>query len=158
MDTSKENILMCEKAKEVQKLWNPQVGDIYFRESRDGKQANRNGIKIIKHYNDTKEMIRSFPNRQTGEPIIIHRSWKDTACLIKRIWLPTQSQLQGMIHIREYMFAMRGHKHYFLVGDINKEKDWYELWGNSMEQLWLAFVMSERFGKYWSGKDWEDKE
>ena len=27
---------------------------------------------------------------------------------------------------------------------------------NSMEQLWLAFVMKERHGKQWSGNDWKE--
>jgi len=26
---------------------------------------------------------------------------------------------------------------------------------NSMEQLWLAFVMKEKFDKVWNGEDWE---
>lgn len=27
----------------------------------------------------------------------------------------------------------------------------------SMEQLWLAFVMKEKYGKLWNGKDWVKK-
>ena len=29
------------------------------------------------------------------------------------------------------------------------------LYFNSMEQLWLAFVMKEKFNKVWNGNDWE---
>ena len=48
MDTSKEFILMCEKAEEIQKLWKPQVGDIFYREDLRGIQSKRNGIKLLK--------------------------------------------------------------------------------------------------------------
>ena len=50
------------------------------------------------------------------------------------IWLPRQDQLQGMVE--------------YTVG-VNKF--------NSMEQLWLAFVMSEKYNKKWDGKDWIKK-
>jgi len=29
-----------------------------------------------------------------------------------------------------------------------------EHWLGSMEQLWLAFIMSEKYGKVWNGDDW----
>ena len=28
---------------------------------------------------------------------------------------------------------------------------------SSMEQLWLAFVMSEKYNKIWNGKEWDLK-
>lgn len=76
------------------------------------------------------------------------------ACCEKmnRLSAPRQDQLQGM------------------VGDLSLEKlllgvyEQYENsthlvgYGLSMEQLWLAFVMSEKYNKTWNGSEWkEDK-
>ena len=68
------------------------------------------------------------------------------------VWLPRQDQLQEMV-LPSTCNA------YWLVNQINcmcYNDNAYGLCGNpSMEQLWLAFVMSKRFGKHWSGKEWE---
>ena len=70
------------------------------------------------------------------------------------VWLPRQDQLQDMLP--------------FPVGKFN-DNFWTALdelrnWGfetkfvgyipTSMEQLWLAFVMREKYNKEWNGKDW----
>ena len=66
----------------------------------------------------------------------------------KSIWLPRQDQLQEMLLAERYeekydlcsIFAA-----YLLdKPDIM-----------SMEQLWLAFVMKEKYNKSWNGTDWE---
>jgi len=111
MDTTKKNILMCEKAVEVQKL-RPRPGS------------------------------DDIPNiHVSGTP---------------NIWLPRQDQLQGMVidlpRIKNfngllpeiYQFACNT----TIAIKNNVNPDW------SMEQLWLAFVMKEKFKKIWDGKDW----
>ena len=40
--------------------------------------------------------------------------------------------------------------------------DWYDnypqaYWFTSMEQLWLAFVMKEKYNKVWNGNEWTEK-
>lgn len=65
-------------------------------------------------------------------------------------WLPSQSDLQEMVdnsgRVAKPLF--------YLVEDIH---DFYHD-GNqgfdSMEKLWLAFVMKEKYGKIWAGEDW----
>lgn len=59
------------------------------------------------------------------------------------VWLPRQDQLQEMVstHLD------------FLMGKIS------DFWGNtpghgSMEQLWLAFVMKEKYNKIWLENEW----
>ena len=63
------------------------------------------------------------------------------------IWLPRQAQLQEMVgdsfivnvkKIHDYMFSL--------------EAGWNQ--PQSMEQLWLAFVMKEKFNKTWKGDKW----
>ena len=66
-------------------------------------------------------------------------------------WLPRQDQLQEMVNW-EKIFIVREGKEYQQrsLGDIL-------LRANSMEQLWLAFVMKEKFNKEWDGKEWKAK-
>ena len=49
------------------------------------------------------------------------------------VWLPRQDQLQEMV-----------------------EKDNFSVKATSMEQLWLAFVMKEKYNKQWNGEGWVD--
>jgi len=63
-----------------------------------------------------------------------------------KIWLPTQEQLQEMIHLTDW--------HGILVAFFY----WYGDFGfkeiTSINDLWLAFVMYEKYHKIWNGKDW----
>jgi len=45
----------------------------------------------------------------------------------------------------------------FLIGAYHSFAMSYWKEFTSMEQLWLAFVMFERFGKYWTGTEWIKK-
>lgn len=78
------------------------------------------------------------------------------------VWLPRQDQLQDMLDLNGASFPLqeierRFHKH------CNNNEDCdgnYMLQAvyclNSMEQLWLAFVMHEKYGLNWSSerKEW----
>jgi len=69
------------------------------------------------------------------------------------IWLPTQEQLQGMIPLKlEEFGALHATKK--MIDIINRESTGYYFKFQSMEQLWLAFVMKERFNKTWKGETW----
>ncbi len=70
MDTTKQNILMCEKAVEIQELWQPKPLDIF----------SYSGVTHVT-YEDFYKCI------------------KDKGIYFKRqkTWLPRQGQLQGMI-------------------------------------------------------------
>ena len=62
------------------------------------------------------------------------------------IWLPRQDQLQEMVHpeVTDWVKAV-------MLRDFLKD---YCDDGASMEQLWLAFVMKEKYGKIWDGENW----
>lgn len=64
------------------------------------------------------------------------------------VWLPRQDQLQEMMIETGTNINLL---HYFVSWIDNT----YNLcsW-DSMEQLWLAFVMKERYSKVWNGEDW----
>ncbi len=73
------------------------------------------------------------------------------------IWLPRQDQLQEM---SSFSHAERLFRFYeFLQKQfLYNENQWNSLDNISMEQLWLAFVMKEKFNKEWDGKNWVNNE
>lgn len=79
--------------------------------------------------------------------------WFDGEILIR---LFTQDQLQGMvIHKYDDLFQLnRAICDFSYTDGIN----YYAEKFNSMEQLWLAFVMKEKFNKVWDGEDWAEQE
>ena len=64
------------------------------------------------------------------------------------IWLPRQDQLQGMVG-RDWRYIFP--KFIWWYTDVDMRH--LEII-SSMEQLWLAFVMKEKFGKTWNGEEW----
>lgn len=77
------------------------------------------------------------------------------------VWLPRQDQLQGMLDLKPHSF---GKSYKMNIGRTNDKWTMYcqddplhysfDQMSESMEQLWLAFVMSEKYGKAWNGKEW----
>ncbi len=137
MDETKQYILMCEKAEEIQKGWIPRRGDYIFfwHQDKEGFYwdfvCNPLGIK---------EQVSAIHFD------VIYR------------WLPRQDQLQDMI------FDRKNHTEVFYVSyfyrfvyeDLCSTSRDSNNW--SMEQLWLAFVMKERYNKVWNSKEWEVKQ
>ena len=67
------------------------------------------------------------------------------------VWLPRQDQLQEMVSTNYWSDIERFSgfcKNKLLLEPLRNIKE------QSMEQLWLAFVMKEKYGKYWNGNDW----
>jgi len=67
-----------------------------------------------------------------------------------RIWLPRQDQLQAMI-------SNHWGDTYYALSDWLESLDENYPCGKlfySWEQLWLAFLFAEKYGKYWDGSDW----
>ena len=133
MDTSKEYIKMCEKAKEVQKEWKtPGDNDCYI-------------------YTDEPIKVWFFPSDLRGRVSI--GEWK-------LIWIPRQDQLQEMVIGESNDFIGLLSKAFCWTKEyktINNIAVYYTSKFNSMEQLWLAFVMEEKYNKIWNGKKWEKK-
>ena len=121
---TKNYIKMCEKAEEIQREWKPDIGDIHYY---------KNDIKLI----------------ALGETINNVEKNKYYCC-----WLPTQEQVQEMIY-KEYspIFKIEEFRKY--ISQFEKIY-WFTLNPNeiSMNELWLAFVIKERWNKIWTGKEW----
>jgi len=138
MDKSKEYILMCEKAVEIQELWNPDNADCvkgdfvgYIKES----------TKEAEYLDNTWKRQFSISRFCTNT-----ESYGKYAWYLKEelIWLPRQDQLQEMIKDKyESLYDLWDAFGYFFVNN-----DSY------FEQGWLMFVMKEKYNKVWNGSDW----
>ena len=131
MDTSKEYIKMCD-CPEIQKpdrhnRRDLKRGDFYLASSKTLKDP-----KTFKH-----------PNGRYRE-INVYYSWKG---VYNYIWLPRQDQLQEM-----YLDGISEDRFVTLDRFLNFVDSGNRGW--SFEQLWLAFVMKEKFNKTWNGKEW----
>jgi hypothetical protein len=138
MDKSKAYIRMCDAAEEIQLRWRREHGDFYADVegrvscwvSRDPQPLRfRGGFGIC---------VR---NR------IIHLS--------RYVWLPRQNQLIEMAQLP-------GRRYESIVQDFfDWTKQPYETLSEvpgrcfpSMEKIWLAFVMQQKYNKQWDGSTW----
>ena len=97
------------------------------------------------------EMARDAPfGKQTnlclcGEYLFYNVGGED-----KVIWLPRQDQLQEMVNENiNYTIKLHGFGGIF---DLMNDPDIIK--ATSWEQLWLAFVMKEKYNKTWDGGNW----
>lgn len=135
MDISKTYIKMSD-CEEIQGKWEPEAGDTYLYKGeflilkRESRADNIDFWLEDIHFH-------SLDERQ-------HK--KDCT------WLPRQDQLQDMV--KERFAGAHSLIHWFEQWfTLNWLKD-SSLADWSMEQLWLAFVMKEKYNKAWNGKNW----
>jgi len=148
MDTSKEYIEMCSKAKEIQESWTPTFDDyVLIKKNWEIRYdwPNNNFFVIL--------------NAQTGTGFWDTGYYNLFVNKERDIWLPRQDQLQHIITDDIYKLCvgfeifLRGYPNYSLQPYVKGGADTYTIF-SSMEQLWLAFVMKEKWNKVWNGKDW----
>ena len=145
MDTTKQYILMCEKANEIQELHtnnNLETGNVYVSKYYfDYKVLNDNDIAEV-YYDD---------GYNCGT-----RKYKYYC------WLPRQDQLQEMINSKTAIKV--SDFFWFVVGvgriddrhmEIMEDADMDKINKFSLDQLWLMFVMKVKYNKVWNGKDWK---
>ena len=126
MDTSQRYIEMCENAKVIQKKWKPELGDFFVSMSL-GLTSQCQPI--------TSDLEKKASYLKT----------------IKAVWLPRQDQLQAMViekHATHWDLAVAFSN--VLMGDKVSYFDKFD----SMEKLWLAFVMMEKHKKQWKEGEW----
>lgn len=140
MDTSETYIKMCEKAAEIQAL-KPKKDEYNYNEWSD--------FSVGSVFWDERVVVIGTINQLEGicDDCVRHTSKN-------LIWLPRQDQLQEMLNIK--LESMLG-DFYNAIG-VLWEAGWtlreeYEQF-TSMEQLWLAFVMKEKYNKIWDGESW----
>lgn len=130
---------MCEQANEIQLKWEPQNGDFAYTKGDDSEGGNyTEGVKII--WNG--KMVHSgFHN------------WDDNWYLPSCHWLPRQDQLQAMITADMFGWQVIYEKDKldFFWNFVTVKTEYKNI---SFEQMWLVFVMREKYSKKWNGGGW----
>ena len=163
MDTTKEYVLMCKKAEEIQKKWKPQEGDCcYCVEVKEKVRGVDDGTREFIRQNE--EIVWLFKDKEGGADLFFNYfdvQYYPYAEVFDNgyphIWLPRQDQLQEMLN-KNLSFLIYEFEYFSHCASDQKNGTYIKL--NlfafpTMEQLWLAFVMSERFSKLWNGKEWK---
>ncbi len=137
MDTSETYIKMAD-CPEIQEGHTPAEGDWLVNTSAIG------GTHLFVNYLEQKD-----DNKADWSLLV------EDYCPSHLIWLPRQDQLQEMVGqwTTVELFGL------FCVWFRSKVDKMMTSTGGTNpfitgEQLWLAFVMKEKHGKAWTGKDW----
>jgi len=149
MDTSQMRVTMCEKAEELQMLWKPGVGDWFYK--RDGIGF---GLWLICKI---EEGILLCSGERMSQPPF-NRQFVEFRVPEQYIWLPRQDQLQEMV---KFEHDRQGGTRLTIGEMVTKidifyfrDEPIYSKQFISMEQLWLAFLMKQKYNKVWNGEDW----
>lgn len=97
-----------------------------------------------------------YYNPESKSVHIVKLATKKEICPNPKLWrvkLFRQDQLQGMIVNWRKNFRLGFSENGLAVSNPYGELQYF-IEGISMEQLWLAFVMKEKFNKTWNGEDW----
>lgn len=139
MDTSKQYIAMCD-CPEIQDKWEFKQGDFY---------KDKVSLEVL----DEDVEGYTTDNCQTYTREYLIQEIKD----YEAIWLPRQDQLQEMLMNEPYpktpaigrLQDLTNFVHTTPYCQEKSEEDEACHYFETLEQLWLAFVMKEKFNKHW---------
>ena len=131
MDTSEPYIKMCD-CEEIQSQMGTD-GDYYYWSVDD---------KV--HISHTE---------QFEDYVVKHPEQWDYLSGRRVIWLPRQDQLQEIYNQGRFGLQTMC----CFIYDFSTSQYGSGFTSDSMEQLWLAFVMKEKFNKTWDGNGWINK-
>ena len=145
MDTSKRYISMCRKADEVKAHWKPEQGDYFYGVPQDfaDMEFEKGLHRFLLCEDEFYSIVPDNYNIKTKE--FTGFGDEDEA-----VFLPRQDDLQNMI---DYELP------YDLIKNFNTWVDELDISMRerlqTLEQIWLAYVMFRNYSKIWNGKDWE---
>ncbi len=170
---------MCFKSLDIQKLWQPKEGDFY--RYNDAAMVDKTYIVTYWNLNEYSKTdigkdqpctaltwaYDSFQSLMATRQEYYLKTGKYRKLEGVMIWLPRQDQLQELLlQNQEHSKCTKAERlgirfdRLFQVSTILR---WYGIncgydgdEFESMEQLWLAFVMKEKFNKKWNGEGWVD--
>ena len=161
MDTSLEYIRQCEQAEEIQEIWSHAKLSLYPVFCFD--KSTKKLLVTVVISDDFADFINGRPSPHPNTLELSFEYEPDGGFEPKErkepsIWLPSQDQLQAMVGDFERCLSVISSITLVNQGIIfpgnERRYDWILQRCTSMEQLWLAFVMREKFNKIWDGKEW----
>lgn len=171
MDTSKEYIMMCYKTHEIQNLWKPEGGDWYLFDYRGTTKTGREfekqvwgdddkdwkKVEILCYQPDDVKNFFVSTNEKQSHIMSAQDMTKEHV-----VWLPRQDQLQEMVikygkDIKPEWFPCLLYVVDFFLKPyaIECERSTGYPFPNTMEQMWLSFVMKDKYNKVWTGDIWK---
>jgi len=143
MDISNKYIKMCEMSEEIQKLkpfnnddgFHCKIGDEFYI------------VKGEHYYQRSLEVLKG-------------KDYK----LFPKVWLPRRDQLQDMLYsLEDNVEMVEGIASVACPNVICEDILEFsrcdcEYGLETMEQLWLAYVMHEKYSKVWLNDEWVDKD
>ena len=140
MDTSPRYQGLCAKAEDVQSLWSPRHGDFFLGE--------KGRVECWVH------TVHS--QRRVKQGFGISRLDEKVVCLTPYTWLPRLDQLMEMAQVRGRRFESVSQEFFTwntraYAGGARLPREVF----TTLEQVWLAFVMQNRFDKIWTGSAWK---
>ena len=148
---------MCEKAAQIQKLFNPKGHNHTYHSGCIWTDIDRDSYKYDKY-------------TKYGHQYICLRD----GYLMHCIWLPTQEQLQEILinkyskptsypygYKQKWMNVLEDFWDFCSTEDEWEGPTWFASYNlekyRSITEVWLAFVMKEKYNKIWDGKDWKNE-
>lgn len=162
MDTSKKYVEMCEKAEEVQNYFRQKVEEMNKKKYCGTLIGNPVDLRsqgyCLKHKcllgEGIEGDIRCYKHKDCDD----YGGWSQNYILLFR-----QDQLQKMVFPFPPDEEQRIDNMYFelIAFEYWKEKQNHTFGAKdlkykfgSMEQIWLGYVMKEKYQKEWNGKNW----
>jgi len=159
MDKSEIYIRMAD-CEEIQEQWNPKSGDLFFDPS-----IHKSAKIIHKHIPDL-----SFDLTAKAYGFVSEGTFICDGCSLEHdmytfnkfyprdevVWLPYQHQIQEMIFDENHPFSDIQNQLAELIHKLNEmDADEHYTWQfKTWEQLWLAFMMWQKYQKMWDGEKW----
>jgi hypothetical protein len=151
MDATNRYAMMCQQAEEIQNLWIPKQCDFIINH-----EDLEEGLSFCKPAESMVQVVDMYYEAQDGEKFRQEQEGLKNNAL----WLPRQDQLQKIIEpdnarvysIMSKVMEMQYHD-YSKNAMVTAPELFY-----SMEQLWLAYIMKEKFHKVWNEEEWAMEE
>lgn len=173
MDTKKEFVKMMSENRDILHLWNAKAGDFIWVNEEDYVDCydEKEGCVYVVFECEKENLCFDsgiMCGRSTDYAVIPYSV--DLREVPTAVWLPGQDQLQEMAFEHLKQRYPNYNKDVKVIGDNygilnllngfnNFMYDFERVESskgqlNSMEQLWLAFLMWVKFKKRWNGKEW----
>ncbi len=150
MDNSETYIKMCREARKFLPTIEPKVRQWWMIDRFPDKE-----VELVCDGDDWQEpCLRPWADYVNGEV----EGFSYEQLIADSFPVYSQDQLQEMLadlpYVGDSKLTWRLHEFYHFTTDEYWRLCDLELESPSMEQLWLAFVMRERYNKIWEGDKW----